>query len=63
MRHRFNALAIRVGIPVLIGQFIFDWIYGDLLIPLGGTKLLSPVRQAGDLLAGVVGIPALALMS
>jgi hypothetical protein len=30
MQRRFVSLAARVGSPVLVGQFLFDWISSDV---------------------------------
>jgi hypothetical protein len=40
MQHRLKSLTIKVGLPVLVGQFLFDWISGSL--PAAASHL--PVR-------------------
>ena len=42
MQRRLTSLIATIGLPVLIGQFLFDWLYGDLRSALAHF----PVRAA-----------------
>jgi hypothetical protein len=39
MQHRLASLTIKVGLPVLIGQFLSDWISNGLLSAAGHLPL------------------------
>lgn len=42
MQRRLAKLISKIGLPVLIGQFLFDWLHGDLRSALAHL----PVRAA-----------------
>ncbi len=39
MQRRLANLIVRVGIPVLVGQFLFDWVSHDMRSALGHVPI------------------------